>query len=110
MGATMAQFRIPFPGENEHVERLLKTAESLMRAGSLDAAYQTLVLAEREERVDEETAWLHDLYGRLADLADRKALAHRFAAQPDPRFARVLLFGAVRACPSRASSARRSAL
>lgn len=107
MGAAMGQFRIPFPGEGEHVDRLLTTAEALLAAGQLRAAYEVLVLAEHEQRSDAETARMREVVARLVATAERRAAISRLAAQRDPRLARVLPFSR-RASKARPRSARAS--
>lgn len=73
MGATMAQFRIPFPGENEHTDRLLRTAGFLISRGRLAAACDVLDMLDPRALEPDEL----ELFIALAEDALQAARAEK---------------------------------
>ena len=99
----MAQIRLPFPGEDDHTDRLLRTAEFLISRGRLSAACDVLELLDPVLLDPSEL----EEYIALADEIVARARARRREAQPVaplPR-GRVLAFRpAAPIAPPRSSS------
>lgn len=74
----MAQIRLPFPGEGEHGDRLLRTAAYLIERGRLTAALDVLQLLRGVELLPEQLDELERLAARGGALARAQRAPLRF--------------------------------
>ena len=102
----MEQIPLAFPSEEDHADRLLRTAIFLMNRARFEAAFEVLQLAAAERLTSGQQRERDDLLERLEGLLD-EALSRRSHDHLPDAAGRILPFRRSLRTASRSASQRR---